>query len=193
MSWQRQKGLPDMEDQTHTVAMYTTQEVGRTRQPLVIKGVERIESIILHRPELRRDAELFTHVLSRVMRRDFNLTSVKLFWYTKGFHRRTTARAMLADLTAEAERLEDLARPYEMPPGAAAATCTMRIISDEADFLFEALMVADRALHKLMHSPLAEVAEDHMGPFLRSLTLLRKEVFGFFDNARSPAEESMAE
>ena len=160
----------------------------------MIKGVERIESIILHRPELRRDAELLTHVISRVMRRDFNLTSVKLFWYTKGFYRRATARAMLADLIAEAERLEDLARPYEMPSGSAAATCTMRIISDEADFLFDALMTADRALHKLLHSPLAEVAEENMGPFLRSLTSLRKEVFGFFNEAPSATvDDSVAD
>ena len=44
-----------------------------------------------------------------------------------------------------------------------------------------------------MHSPLAEVAEDNMGPFLRTFTVLRKEVFGFFDNApqRADAQESL--
>jgi hypothetical protein len=60
----------------------------------------------------------------------------------------------------------------------------MRIISDEADLLFDALITADRALHKLMHSLLAEVAEDHMSPYLRSLTVLRKEVFGFQGDRR---------
>ena len=83
--------------------------------------------------------------------------------------------------------LEDLARPYEMPEATLAATCTMRIISDEADLLFDALITADRALYKLMHSPMAEVAEENMGPFLRSFTILRKEVFGFQGDKRQPS------
>jgi hypothetical protein len=173
-----------MDCYVHAGAIHTTQEVGKTGNPLVIKGVERIESIVLPGEDVRRDAELFEHVISRIMRRDFNLTSVKLFWYTKGFHRYARARSMLHDLQAEAERLEDLARPYEMPVSTPAATCTMRIVSDETQLLFDALVMADRALHKLVHSPLAEVAVDHMGPFLRSFALLRKEVFGFFDDAR---------
>ncbi|GAA0431967.1 hypothetical protein ACFOY5_20635 [Massilia aurea] len=59
----------------------------------------------------------------------------------------------------------------------------MRIISDEADLLFDALITADRALH----SPMAEVAEENMGPFLRSFTILRKEVFGFQGDKRQPS------
>ena len=173
-----------MEGRERTLGIHTTQELGKTGNPLVIKGVERIESIIVQRPDLRRDAELYTHLISRVMRRDFNLTSVKLFWFAKGFHRRGIARRMLLDLQAEAGRLEDLARPYELPDGAPAATCTMRIISDDAELLFDTLLLADRSLRKLMHSPLAEVAEDNMTPFLRSFTLLRKEVFGFNEDQR---------
>lgn len=178
-----------MEGSVHAPVIHTTQEVGRTGNPLVIKGVERIESIVLQRDDVRLDTELRSHVISRVMRRDFNLTSVKLFWYTKGYSRRQTARRMLQDLQAEAERLEDLARPYEMPIGPVAATCSMRIISDEAQLMFDALMLADRSLHKLMHSPLAEMAEDNMGPFLRSFTVLRKEVFGFFDERQRPTAD----
>lgn len=178
-----------MEVQVQTGALHTTQELGRTGNPLVIKGVQRIESIVLQRQEVRLDAELRSHVISRVMRRDFNLTSVKLFWYTKGYLRRQTARRMLQDLLAEAERLEDMARPYEMPSSSPAATCSMRIISDEAQLLFDALMLADRSLHKLMHSPLHEVAEDNMTPFLRSFTALRTIVFGF-QRQRYPDHDS---
>jgi hypothetical protein len=173
-----------MSGQAQAVARHTISEVGKNGNPLVVKGVERIESINLAGDDIRRDAKLYTHVISRVMRRDFNLTSVKLFWYAKAYNRRQLARRMLCDLTAEAQRLEDLARRYELPDAAPAATCIMRIISDEADLLFDALITADRALHKLMHSPLAEVAEDHMSPYLRSLTVLRKEVFGFQGDRR---------
>ena len=173
-----------MDGREQPLVIHTIQELGKTGNPLVIKGVERIESIVIKGEDRRRDAELYSHVISRVMRRDFNLTSVKLFWYTKGFHRRGTARRMLLDLQAEAERLEDLVRPFEMPDGTPAATCTMRIISNEAELLFDALLLADRSLRKLMHSPMAEVAEDNMTPFLRSFTLLRKEVFGFHQDER---------
>ena len=100
---------------------------------------------------------------------------------------------MLLNLQAKVDRLEDIARPYEMPSSAPAATCSMRIISDEEQLLFDALISADHSLHKLMHSPLAEVAEDNMGPFLRTFTVQRKEVFGFFDNApqRADAQETL--
>lgn len=174
-----------MSDQTQAVARHTISEVGKNGNPLVIKGVERIESINLPGDDIRRDAKLYSHVISRVMRRDFNLTSVKLFWYSKSYTCRQTARRMLHDLQAEAERLDDLARPYEMPSSTPAATCSMRIISDEAQLLFDTLMLADRSLYKLMHSPMAEVAEDNMGPFLRALTALRNIVFGF-ERQRSP-------
>lgn len=173
-----------IDGRVHAGAIHTTQEVGKTGNPLVIKGVERIEAINLPGEDVRRDAELYSHFISRVMRRDFNLTSVKLFWYTKGYNRRRLAKGMLQDLAAEAERLEDLARQYERPAAAPAATCTMRIISDEADLLFDALITADRALHKLMNSPLAEVAKETAGPFLRSFTVLRRAVFGFQDDQR---------
>lgn len=184
-----------MDGPAHAAATYSTQELGRTGNPLVIKGVERIESIKLQGEDVRVDAELRSHVISRVMRRDFNLTSVKLFWFTKGYNRRKTAKLMLDDLQAEAERLEDLARPYEMPAGPAAATCSMRIISDEAKLLFDALMLADRSLYKLMHSPLAEVAEDNMVPFLRAFAMLRKQIFGFARRAptASPAQDIAAD
>lgn len=174
-----------MDRQTERVAIHTTQEVGKTGQPLVIKGVERIEAIILQRPDVRMDAAILTHVFSRTIRRDFNLTSVKLFWYTKARDRRLAAQAMLQDLVEEAQVLEDMARPYEMPEErSAAATCQLRIISDEAELLFSSLMKADRALYKLLHSPLAEVAEDNAAPFLRALSALQRRVFGTYKHHR---------
>jgi hypothetical protein len=174
-----------MECQVPAGPVHTTPEVGKTGKPLVIKGVERIEAIILQDEDCRRDAELYSHFFSRVMRRDFNLTSVKLFWYTKGFHRRAKAKSLLQDLMAEAQRLEDMARPFEWPEESQpAATCTMRIVCDSADLLFDALITADRALHKLMHSEYAEVAEENATPFMRAFTALRKDVFGFFNDGR---------
>jgi hypothetical protein len=45
-----------MEGQVHAGATHTTQELGKTGNPLVIKGVERIESILLPRQDVRLDA-----------------------------------------------------------------------------------------------------------------------------------------
>lgn len=183
-----------MEGQVRVGPIYTTQERSKTGNPLVIKGVERIEAVNIPGNDVRRDAELYSHYISRVMRRDFNLTSVKLYWYTKGYNRRQNARRMLQDLVAEAGSLEDMARPYEMPGAEPAATCTMRIISDEADLLFDALITADRALYKLMHSPLSDVVEENASPFMRSFTTLRKAVFGFQgDQRQQPAVPDISE
>lgn len=170
-----------MDRPAQAVPVHTTPEVGITGQHLVIKGVSRIEAIVIQREELRREAALYTHVFSRSMRRDFNLTSVKLFWYAKSRSRRLKIRPLLADMAAEAQLLEDMARSYEMPLDLpAAATCVMRIISDEAEIVFDALVQADRAFHKLLYSPLAEVAEDNIGPFIRSFEAVRREVFGYY-------------
>jgi len=169
-----------MQRQDYTDGIHTTPELGKLGHPLVIKGVERIEAIILPDEAVRREAELYTHALSRIMRRDYNLTSVKIFWFAKGFRRRMRAKALLYELVAEADRLEDLARPYELPKVNPVATCTFRIVSDDTGVLFDALVTADRALLKLLHSPIAEDAEQNITPFVRSFTALRKEVFGFF-------------
>lgn len=173
-----------MEQEGQPAVLHTTQETGRHGNPLVIKGVARIESIVLQGPDVRRDARLYTHVFSRLMRRDFNPTSVKLFWYAKAHQRRTKIRSMLADLLEEAEALETMARPYEWKSTQPAASCQMRMISNETELLFSALIQADKALHKLLHSPLAETAEENVGPFMRQYTVLRREVFGFFKNQR---------
>jgi hypothetical protein len=67
-----------MTDVLHTslVALATSAE--ESPRELVIKGVNRIEAIILPWQDERRVAELYTHTFSRVMRRDFNLTSRKI-------------------------------------------------------------------------------------------------------------------
>lgn len=168
-----------MADVPHASLVALATSADESPRELVIKGVDRIEAIILPWQDERRVAELYTHTFSRVMRRDFNLTSVKLFWFTKQRQQRTIVQALLRDLSDEAGSLDDLARRFEMPRDAATVSCTMRIISNEADVLFDALIKADRALHKINHSPLAEMAEETVIPFLRAFNVVRRRVFGF--------------
>lgn len=174
-----------MSGDAHVRRTHTIQEIGATGQPLVLKGVDRIAAVDVDRPNQYRSAVLYTHVFSRLMRRDFNLTSIKLLAYTKFDYRRRKAVALLLDLRDEARLLEDLALPYDMPNLPVAATCPMRIISDEAEMLFDAMIVADRALHKLMHSPYAEVAQENLGPFLSCYAALRREAIGFLRKRRA--------
>lgn len=148
-------------------------------QQLAIKNVDRIEGIKVEGEDRRREAELYTWVFSRLMRRDFNLTTVKLFFFCKKQGGRQVARDLLASLTEEARVLEDMVLRYEMPATPVFSSCVMRILTDEAQELFEALVTVDRALHKMMHSPLAEVADENLIPFMRAYTALRKKVFGF--------------
>jgi hypothetical protein len=152
---------------------------GGAGQPLVVKNVERIEAIIVPGEDKRRDAVLYTYVFSRMMRRDFNLTSIKLFFFCKKDDQRQLVRQHLLSLKEEAIVLADSAYRYEMPRGQVYSSTVMRIITDEADQLFEALLLADRSLYKLMHSPMAEVAEENLIPFMRAYNSLRQKVIGF--------------
>lgn len=148
-------------------------------RPLVIKGSARIEAIMLTTPDVRREAVLYTYVFSRAMRRDFNVTSVKLFFFCKARKGHSAVRELLNDMADEARALTDVAHRFEMPPAPSFSTCTMRIVSDEADSMFQSLVLADRALHKILYSDLAEMAEENLIPFMRAYNRLRQCVFGF--------------
>lgn len=157
-----------------------------TAQQLTIKNVDRIEAIQAPGGDKRCEAALYTWEYSRVMRRDFNLTSVKLFFFCKKPGGLLAARDLLRTLTEEAQVLEDMALRYEMPAAPVFCTCVMRILTDETQQLFDALVTADRAFHKLKNSPMGEVAEDNLIPFMRAYNALRQKVIGFPN--RPPAD-----
>lgn len=157
-------------------------------QQLAVKNVDRIEAINVPGDDKRCDASLYTWVFSRIMRRDFNLTSVKLFFFCKKVNQRQLAQELLRTLTVEAQVLEDMTRRDEMPAAPVFSSCVMRIITDEAQQLFDALIAADRALHKMMHGPLADVAEDNLVPFMRVYNALRQKAIGF--PKRTPPEST---
>jgi hypothetical protein len=154
-------------------------------QQLAVKNVDRIEAIQVVGEDKRCEAALYTWVFSRLMRRDFNLTSIKLFFFCKKQGQLEVARDLLQTLTEEAQVLTDMAYRYEMPVEPIFSSCVMRIITDESQQLFDALVAADRALHKMQHSSMAEVAEDNLVPFMRAYNALRKKVIGFPKRSRS--------
>lgn len=150
-----------------------------TGQQLAVKNVDRIEAIQVPGGDTRCEAALYTWVFSRIMRRDFNLTSVKLFFFCKKPGQLSVARDLLQTLTEEAQVLTDMSHRYEMPAAPIFSSCVMRVITQEAQQLFDALLAADRALHKMQHSPLAEVVDDNLVPFMRAYNALRQKVIGF--------------
>ena len=161
-------------------------------QQLAIKNVDRIEAIEVVGEDKRCEAAMYTWVFSRLMRRDFNLTSIKLFFFCKKQGQLEVARDLLQTLTEEAQVLTDMAYRYEMPAAPIFSSCVMRIITEESQELFDALVAADRALHKMQHSSMAEVAEDNLVPFKRAYNALRKKVIGFPKSSR-PNDQSVNE
>ena len=149
------------------------------QQQLVIKNVDRIEAIVTHRPDTRCDVSLYNFAFSRLLRRDYNLTSVKLFFFCMNEKQWRLARELLLTLVDEANALENIAAPYELPSAPFFMSCTMRIISDEAQLLLDALTTADRAYHKLLSSPMGEIAEENLIPFMVAYNALRQKVFGY--------------
>jgi hypothetical protein len=157
-----------------------------TAQQLAVKNVDRIEAINAPGGDKRCEAALYTWEYSRIMRRDFNITSIKLFFFCKKPGGLLVARDLLRSLTEEAQVLEDIALRYEMPDEPVYCSCVMRILTDETQQLFDVLVTADRAFHKLKNSAMGEVAEDNLIPFMRTYTALRQRVIGF--PKRQPVE-----
>lgn len=163
-----------------------------TSRPLVIKGTERIESIVVPADnDMRRESQLYTPLVSRILRRDFNVTSVKLFFFCKrspSNHQLITH--LLHRVTEEADVLANMAMPYELPRAEPFSVCTMRVITDEAFALFDALHTMDRSLFKLLNSPMGDLAFDNLTPFMRAYNTLRQKAFGY--DVRRPAEQEPA-
>jgi len=139
-----------------------TSDNGQESRPLVIKGVERIERIVLRHNDVRRYAQLYTHGFGRTLRRDFNVTTVAIFFARMNPEVRESIWFLLDRLIEEARLLEDLARPYEMPREPALTTCPMRIICEEADVLFDALHLADRSLFKILRMHEANLTQEEL-------------------------------
>ena len=149
-----------------------------TSDGLVIKGVEIIERIHTRYHVHERHA-FHSWQCSRIVRRDFNITTAKMVMYGKTsagrFHQ---IGQMLLDLTAEADALENMARKYEMPRHIPATSLELRIVSEQAHAVYAALVTVDRALSKLLHSEMAQVAEANCEAFFRSFGRLKGLVFG---------------
>lgn len=147
------------------------------RGPLVVKGAERLNALVGPDFGTQQTVTMFSPAVCRLMRRDFNLTSVRLYWMD------AASRAKLAQplqaLMKEAESLQDMVALDAFGPAFPVAVCKMRIVSEEAKVLFDALVIADLAHAKMLQGPLSEVSDVYMGRFFRSYGHFRCQVFGY--------------
>lgn len=148
-----------------------------TRGPLVVKGADRLDALPLQGPDVRETINMFSPAICRLMRRDFNLTSIRLFWMDDTA--RSRLRSPLNDLVKEALAIQDMVALDAFGPAFTVATCQMRIVNDLAQVLFDALATADLAHAKMLQGPLNEVADIYMGRFFRAYGAFRFQVFGF--------------
>lgn len=70
-----------------------------------------------------------------------------------------------------------MARKYEMPSPISAAPIELTIVSEQAHTLYAALVIVDRALTKLLHSEMVQVADDNCAAFFRAIDRLKRIVF----------------
>lgn len=147
-----------------------------TADGLIMKGIDRIEAINTPSEE-RTQANFRSWQMSRVVRRDFNLLTAKMFVLCLNPSNLQKIRPMLLDVQEEAEALNNMALRYEMPKDLPVTTLPLRIVSDQARRLYEAIAIVDWALAKLLKSEMSEVAVDNCAPFFKAYGRLKNFIF----------------
>lgn len=134
-----------------------------TAQGLTLKGMEKIQRINCDASQ--KDVLLRTWQLSRIVRRDFNLLSYKLFFALRRREVAQRVRRALDDLVEEADVLANMTRKEKLPTPDESTLLNLRIVNADCDRLIDALITADRALAKMKESDMAEVADDNCSRF----------------------------
>ncbi len=160
--------------------------VHMTADGKVLKGVDLVEAIYTKYEE-RTKASCLYWQNARILRRDFNLLTAKMFFKTRNPKLRGKIWEMIRSMQDEAERLTDMARKYEMPTGIVAAPVPVRLISREAKAILEAIATADRAWVKMNRGGMGDEASDCLGPFLSSFGKIKRYVVGSPRAAIKPA------
>lgn len=130
-----------------------------TAQGLALKGVEKIRRINCDATE--KDVILRTWQFGRIIRRDFNLLSYKMFFAMRRHELRMRVKPALDDLVEEADVLDAMTRKSELPTPDQSTFLNLRIVSGDTERMLDALLTADRALAKMNMTEMAEVADEN--------------------------------
>lgn len=152
-------------------------------EALIVKGVDRIEAINTPLDE-RVEANFRAWQICRVFRRDFNKFTAKMFVTCRNPSNLHKIRPMLLDIKEEAEILSNMARRFEMPKDLPFTTIPLRIVSEEARLLYEAIITVDWAVAKMIHSgemdemnKMNEKAMDDCAHFFKAYNRLKRFIF----------------
>jgi hypothetical protein len=119
-----------------------------TDDGLVLKNTGMIEDIIT-RLEHRADVDLVSWQISRILRRDYNIVSKKMFIRCRDRNGREQVRGLIEELMLQAEMLRGESLKYEafkethpLVPTA----LVLRVVSPETMQMLKALLVIDQAI-----------------------------------------------
>lgn len=153
-----------------------TKDVGALPEGRVMKGVDRIEEITT-RYEERVSVPFMTWQCSRLMRRDFNLMTAKMYKISRSPGAMMKVLNKLADIENQARLVNEYAAALKAPVAIIPTDLPLRLVSPEARSLVNALVVFDLALAKLLGAYGAKEADECSTGFFAAYGRLKHFIF----------------
>lgn len=126
----------------------TLQSPNVTEDGLVIKNTARIERIE-SRMEKRLTVQVFSWQISRVIRRDFNLLSAKMYMRGQDKKQKAQISELLLELSLQSASLKAESTNFSDDPNPTIRELPIRIVSPESAMLYQALKEADKVYARL--------------------------------------------
>lgn len=142
----------------------------------VMKGNARIEAVNT-KYERRMTLSFQTYQCNRLVRRDFNMMSVKLVMLSRNPTTRLHITELLADIAVEAGKLSLRTADVICDEVKVTAPLSIRIVSPEAHQLFDALVTYDLARAKLFIKEVGDAGDRQCTKFLVYYGRLKSLIF----------------
>lgn len=146
-----------------------------TDNGLIIKGRSKIEAVNAQDAQ-RVLTTIRTWHCSRLLRRDFNTLTVKMFWACRNSGKRRQIRDLLSDLADEAYVVGRSVAGVKNAD-VVHTTLTLRVISSEAQVLYDSVMLVDRSLSTLMEAEAPKSATEQCAAFFLNYGRLKEFIF----------------
>jgi hypothetical protein len=130
----------------------------------VMKGNAKIESIVT-RYEERVTFSPYSLQCNRMLRRDFNPITAKMYMLHNRRNKREKIGQLIMELTHEANHLEQSTSKYPAPSVSTILPLPLRLISSVSRQLLEAMMTFDKAFAKVADAEGDEAAKQYCSDF----------------------------
>ena len=132
-----------------------------TDDGLAIQGLHLLDRIPGDFPV--NDVPLYSFEMNRLVRRDFAWTSHKVHCSWRSPAAINRIKSAIVDFREASGLLTNMVRAYEFPETVRSfAPVKLKIINDDLQILFDAIVEADRAITKLKNSELADLASENI-------------------------------